>query len=540
MMKKSILLAILVLGAIIALPLVLRKPAEQLPPARRQLVILTPHNESIRHEIELAFREYHRRRTGEEVSIDWRAIGGTTECVRYLRSTFTANFQHDWCRRNPQFDWNDQIASDVFSDRTPLDGEGGASAARRDFLAGNVGIDIDVFMGGGQYDYAGLAASGILVPAGVQSRHPEWFSGAEPILASGGGGEIWYDTQDRYYATCFSSFGIILNFDRLRQAGFADDESAHFGEHWRDLADPRLYQSIGIADPSQSGSINKCFEMLIQREMQDEIAKTHPGEDHPEPTPEELERAWTRAFTLIKQLGGNAAYLTFSAGKIPADAATGQITAGMCIDFYGRSQVDWEREHIGRETVMYRTPHAASTVSADPIGLLRGAPDRELAEEFIDFVLSPEAQRLWARPAGTAGGPVRYTLYRQPVRRDLYTSQERQLNTCIGDADPFELARDFEYRGDWTGRLFTVMRVLIKVMIIDCGPELRAAWKDILEQGGLEAISPERRAAFEALPFSYAEAAKVLADISTPESQAILQREWIEFFRKNYSRARGN
>ncbi|MBQ4480633.1 MAG: ABC transporter substrate-binding protein [Victivallales bacterium] len=539
MMKKSLLLAIFVLGVIIALPLALRRRAEKLPPARRQLVILTPHNESIRHEIELAFREYHRQRTGEEVSIDWRAIGGTTECVRYLRSTFIANFQHDWSQRNPSFPWDDQIASDVFNARTSLDGESGASEARRDFLAGNVGIDIDIFMGGGQYDHSSLAASGILVPAGVQDRHPEWFSGPEPILASGGGGETWYDAQDRYYAACFSSFGVILNFDRLRQAGLNDEEIAHFGEQWRDLADPRLYQAIGIADPSQSGSINKCFEMLIQREMQDEIAKTHPGEARPQPTPEELERAWTRAFTLIKQLGGNAAYLTFSAGKVPADAATGQIAAGMCIDFYGRSQVDWERRHVGRETVAYRTPHAASTVSADPIGLLRGAPDRELAEEFIDFVLSPEAQRLWARPAGTEGGPVRYTLYRQPVRRDLYTPRERQLNTCIGDAQPFELAQVFEYRGDWTGRLFTVMRVLIKVMIIDCGPELRAAWKDILEQGGLEAISPEQLAAFEALPFSYAEASKVLADISTPESQAILQREWIEFFRKSYSRARG-
>ena len=538
-MKKNLFLALVVLGIIIALPLLLRHPSEQLPSAKRQLVILTPHNESIRHEIELAFREYHRQRhNGEEIAIDWRNIGGTTECVRYLKSTFTANFQHDWCRRNPGFHWSDQVAADIFSAKTPLDGSSDASRARADFLSGDVGIDIDIFMGGGQYDYAGLAAAGILVPTGVQSRHPEWFAGDEPILAAGGGGETWYDREDRYYPSCFSSFGIILNVDRLRQAGFSDEEIAQFGVRWSDLADPRLYQAIGIADPSQSGSINKCFEMLIQREMQDEVAKTHPDEEHPQPTPEELERAWSRALTLVKQLGGNAAYLTFGASKIPSDAATGQIAAGMCIDFYGRSQVDWELAHIGRETVSYRTPRAASTVSADPFGLLRGAPDRELAEEFIDFVLTPEAQQLWMRKAGTPGGPVRYTLYRQPVRRDLYTPEEL-AGTCIGDAQPFALARDFQYRGDWTGRLFTVMRVLIKVMIIDCGPELRAAWKAILEQGGLEAISPEQRAAFEALPFSYAEAAQVLSSISTPESQAILQRQWIEFFRTNYSCASG-
>ena len=304
-MKKNLFLAIVVLGIIIALPLLLRHSSEQLPSAKRQLVILTPHNESIRHELELAFREYHRQRhNGEEIAIDWRNIGGTTECVRYLKSTFTANFQHDWCSRNPDFAWNDQVAADIFSAKTPLDGSSDASRARKDFLEGNVGIDIDIFMGGGQYDYAGLSAAGILVPAGVQSRHPEWFAGEEPIIAPGGGGEIWYDREDRYYPSCFSSFGIVLNFDRLRQAGFTEEEARRFGAHWSDLADPRLYQAIGIADPSQSGSINKCFEMLIQREMQDEVAKTHPGEARPDPTPEELERAWTRAMTLIKQLGG--------------------------------------------------------------------------------------------------------------------------------------------------------------------------------------------------------------------------------------------
>ena len=75
-------------------------------------------------------------------------------------------------------------------------------------------------------------------------------------------------------------------------------------------------------------------------------------------------------------------------------------------------------------------------------------------------------------------------------------------------------------------------------MIIDCGPELRAAWQEILAQGGLEAISPEQRAAFEALPFRYAEAAQALSAISTPESQATLQRQWIEFFRESYAHAR--
>ena len=237
--------------------------------------------------------------------------------------------------------------------------------------------------------------------------------------------------------------------------------------------------------------------------------------------------------TLIKEIGGNARYLTFSASQVPVDTARGQIAAGMCIDVYGRSQSEWEQRHIGRETMAYHTPTAASSVSCDPIGMFRGAPNRERAQMFIDFVLSQEGQRLWNIRLGVPGGPRRYSLQRLPVRSDMYTDEFRK-DMSAPDAQPFQLAGKFTYEGAWTGALFGVLRVLIRVMVIDCQDELQAAWKAILDAGGPDAVPPEVMAEFAALPFAHEEGADIAKALRQSEQGTILAREWGLFFREHY------
>ena len=41
------------------------------------LVVITPHNEAIRIEMDLGFREWYFNKTGRTVSIDWRVPGST-------------------------------------------------------------------------------------------------------------------------------------------------------------------------------------------------------------------------------------------------------------------------------------------------------------------------------------------------------------------------------------------------------------------------------------------------------------------------------
>jgi iron(III) transport system substrate-binding protein len=534
MMWKRVLLAMLPMLLIMALPLWMRKAAEEIDLSADQLVIVSPHNEAIRFEFEQGFRRYYHERTGRKLSIDWRATGGTSEIVRYVNSAFTANFRDYWIRELGK-SWSDAVERSYADRRLQAADEG--YEAREAFLASNVGIGIDLFFGGGQYDLHKQAQIGTLIPCGLRERMPELFTGAEPLLPWAMGGETWADEKDRYYGVCFSSFGICQNLDRLAALGFEVAGENGPLRSWRDLADTRLLGQIGLADPSKSGSINKCFEMLVQREMQDYMA-AH-GDALASGTlsqSEALDAAWLEAMTLIKQIGGNAAYLTFSASQVPVDTARGQIAAGMCIDFYGRSQAEWEEKHVGRKTMLYHTPEAASSVSADPIGLFRGAPNPERARMFIDYVMSSEGQQLWNYLPGTPGGPQKYSLQRLPVRRDLYSPEHRQFMSAP-EASPYELAQAFTYQGAWTGPLFDLLRTSVRVMVIDCQDELKGAWQAIVAAGGPNAL-PEAMAAFRELPFAHHEAREVSQLLRDAESQTRTTRDWALFFRHSYGRAR--
>lgn len=195
---------------------------------------------------------------------------------------------------------------------------------------------------------------------------------------------------------------------------------------------------------------------------------------------------------LIQRIAANARYFTDSATKPTLDVSKGDSAAGMSIDFYGRFQSEVLVQRTGSERFEYRAPPGGSTVSADPIALFRGAPNREVASKFIDFVLSVEGQQLWGYRAGTPGGPEQYALRRSPIRPDLY-GEEHLPFLSEPEVNPFRDAGDFVYRGEWTGPLFSALRFIIRVNFIDPHRELVRAWEAILEaraRGDEEAAAP--------------------------------------------------
>ena len=108
--NRRLLLSFLPIVLIIAFPLAMRKPAEAIDTEADQLVIVSPHNESIRYEFEQAFRKFYHEKTGRKVSIDWRATGGTSDIVRYINSAFTSNFKVYWTKELNQ-PWSDEVAA---------------------------------------------------------------------------------------------------------------------------------------------------------------------------------------------------------------------------------------------------------------------------------------------------------------------------------------------------------------------------------------------------------------------------------------------
>src|SRR5690606_9298033 len=98
----------------------------------------------------------------------------------------------------------------------------------------------------------------------------------------------------------------------------------------------------------------------------------------------------------MRRIYANARYFTASAGKVPVDVSAGEAAAGMCIDFFGRYQAG----AIGGDRVGYVDPAFMTAVTADPISILRGAPNETIAHEFVRWLITPPAQRLWQARLG--------------------------------------------------------------------------------------------------------------------------------------------
>jgi hypothetical protein len=223
---------------------------------------------------------------------------------------------------------------------------------------------------------------------------------------------------------------------------------------------------------------------------------------------------------------------------VPIDVAAGDAAAGLAIDFYARFQA----QVSGQGRMEYVTPVGGSSVSCDPISLLRGAPSREVAVRFIEFVLSEEGQRLWCYKPGLPGGPKKYALRRVPIRREFYQPGNPHLRYCTDDLtdpriNPYALAERFTYHPAWTARHFNVHRDLIRAMCLDSGDELRAAWQAIIAHGGpaqqREAMQLLQRLPDRPEPLTWANA----REITRKYDRLAYMQEWTACFRKNYRQA---
>ena len=523
---KRLLWAFLPLAALILLPALLReKPPVPDTGTADTLVILTPHAESIKSEFERAFQRYYYRETGRNIRIDWRSPGGTSDIVRYINDRYEAAFRHRWEAAGEV--WSDAVAAGFRNAKLKPDASPGAPAdarARRMFLDSGTSIGVDLFFGGGTYDHANQARKGYAVDCGIARRHPEWFR--SEIIPERWSGETIYDPEGGYCGVCLATFGICANPDRLREIGVTP-------KRWSDLGEREFYNAVALADPTKSGSINKCFEVILQQCMAE--AARHDPVRGPAV-------GWRNGMNLIRRMTANSRTISDSAGKVTREVASGSAAVGMAIDFYALSEAQYADFQAGKPSnrIVYIPPEGGSSVSADPVQLLRGAPHPEAARLFLDFLLSEAGQQIWEYRAGTPGGPEKYTLRRPPVRRDLYRGKHREFMTDP-DYDPYAATGDFQYRADWTGRYFNLIRVLIRTTMFDAADELKEAWRAILAAGGPEAV-PEAMKIFEEEIVPYEEAARAAASlVPSPghpmEKVIAVRREWTRRAIRQYQRA---
>ena len=526
----------LLMVATLAGPFLL-KPTQSTAPARydRRLVIISPHHDRIRAEFGHAFATYWKQQTGQRLYIDWRVPGGTSEIAMLIKSEATAAFQQYWQKQLHQT-WSPVVAQACLNPKAAPDDE-----ARKAYLASNVGTGIDVFFGGGAYDFEQQARAGTLVAgdgaktglSGLAKQHPEWFSDAGiPEKLSG---EPFRDPQGRWCGTCLSSSGIVFNRDVLRRIGIASDPVA-----WDNLADPRYYGQIALSDPGKSGSVTKALEMLIQQQMQSAYVRLK-AVPKSKLTPEQLEaqavaEGWNEGLRLILRISANARYFTDFSTKIPLEVAKGDAAAGMCIDFYGRSAEEDVRKVDGTSRVGFIAPLGGTSISVDPIGMLRGAPDPELATAFMKFVLGDAGQKLWSYRVGELGGPIHHALRRLPVRHDLYTPDNIALMSD-GQEAPFVKAQAFTYHPERTAAAFNAIRFIVRVICVDSHDELHAAWKSTIDHGmperAVQVLEDLTRVKYEAATGNIA---RILAARDKIQ-ETRLARELGDAFRNQYIKA---
>ncbi|CAN5375430.1 hypothetical protein BH10PLA1_BH10PLA1_13270 [soil metagenome] len=598
------LLIVAALAVVVGLPFYFRQPAPSgnWKDGDPVLVVVSPHNEAIRYEFATAFSRWHEAKFGKPVKIDWRSIGGTTEISRYLLAEYTTSTRAWWERQGKTWPAG---ASDTLTGKSlPTDPAEAAvfKAMRNTDDGGQITCGIDLFFGGGEYDHSSLYRSGATVPPWPEKNPPAGlFTAADgtELIPARMSGEIW--RTPTLFGSAVSTFGICYNVDRLHDLGVAAPPKS-----WSDLADPVYFRQVGVADPTKSGSIAKSFENVIDEKIHarvaaagfsdDEIAKIEaaistknwkPGDQFGElalrfPRIEVYQRCiesgWVDGIHLVQLIGANARYFTDAASKIPIDVSIGDAAVGMAIDFYGRFQAQSSLGDNGEPHMVYITPVGGTSVSCDPVGLLRGAgghatgatPEerkanqqeiREIAVRFIEFCLSEDGQCLWTYKPGEPGGPEKFALRRLPIRRDFYLSNNPAINAAAAEhlkhaadplddptVDPYVVAKTFVYYPRWTARHFGVQRDIIRAMCMDSADELKEAWSTIIAHGG-PTNCPQAMERLGILPtitltaddgsvHDVAMSWETAPTIHVPKYQPLdYMREWTSEFRKNYAEA---
>jgi len=497
-MMRRFLPILLLLVAVVAAPIILRRNSELAAASHAQdrLVIITPHNETIRSEFGEAFARHWKEKTGRTLYIDWRIPGGTSDITRVINSSFEAA---------------EELAKKQHPDRQE-------EAVRQ------AGIGMDIFFGGGEPDFDGQLKKGRFIELEVFKTHPEWFK-AE-VIPPKFTGENYYNPKHLWVGTCLSQMGICYNTDSI------DRLKIDPPRRWEDLGDPAYFGYIALADPTKSGSVTRMFEMMIQEQMK-KVIKEQGDSDAAKA------EGWKRGLNLLQAMAANARYFTDAASKIPHDVAQGDAVAGTCIDFYGRSY----EEKLGKRgpsRLLWTAPLGGTSISVDPIAVLRGAPRPDIAQEFVTFVLSDAGQMLWNVKVGTPGGARETSPRRLPVRRDLYT-EENLRNFADPDALPYDRSGGFEYDAALTNAAFNALRQIYRAMCMDTHQEMKEAWEAMRRPGAsLEEIAatPAGQVFFDTSHLTYSQVMALAArkDISKLEMAREMTRI-SGIFRDNYKRA---
>lgn len=398
------------------------------------------------------------------------------EGIRYeFERAFKARYQSD-TGRTVELEWMDV---------------GGSSETLRylqsEFKNKPAGIGIDIFFGGGLEPYLALKKEHLLdayaLPKPLLEKIP-------PRLAD----VPLYDPDYSWYGATLAGFGIVYNKIVLNLTKLPVITT------WEDLASPQAFGWVGSSDPRKSGSVHMVYEVILQA------------------------YGWEKGWRIITSLGANVRNFTNSASQVPKDVAIGEVAYGLAIDFYAWAQV----KEAGADKIGFVMPDNLTIITPDCIGILKGAPNADVAKAFIRFVMSAEGQKLWLLVEKSPEGPQRFQLNRFSVLPSLYALSPQSTAVKL---NPFSWRSDFAFDPNLSSERWSIVNDLIGALVIDQKHLLTRAWKEALADG----LSEQEWQRLTAMPISAAEALELAkTKWKDPVFRNQKLNEWIHFARSKY------
>lgn len=298
---------------------------------------------------------------------------------------------------------------------------------------------IDIFWGGGTSAFLELNQKNLLVPyalpADLAVQIPEFAAGV-PL----------FDKSRTWYAAAMSSFGIFYNKKLLKF------ENVKAPVSWEDLANPKFFNLISLTDPRRSGTATLMNTIVLQS------------------------LGWEKGWSLLHEIAGNTRMYTHSSSDPIKAVVSGDAAAAMAIDFYANAKI----ADLGKDNLGFILPPGQTVLDPDPVGILKGAPNLKVAERFVNYVLSKDAQKLLILPKGEKHGPRISFLGRMAVNKQAYQETEGKR---VDEFNPFK--QDPFLTLDLTNAAKTqrVFNDLMGAIVVDTHAELKSAWSALIRKG---------------------------------------------------------
>lgn len=248
---------------------------------------------------------------------------------------------------------------------------------------------VDVLWGGGPTLFDQMQRDGNLQSLNstkmldILDRVPDDIAGADMKRLNGEGDVIWV-------AAAISTFGFTVNH------AFLDAHSLPTPNNWTHLAQP-IWGSllptatIAMGNAPKTTSNTRIYEIITQG------------------------MGWNEGWITLARMAGSSRLYQ---GSVETQNAVENQDVGvaMSIDFYGYAT------QVNNPDCEYILPEGESIVNGDPIAIVKDTPKMEIAEAFLDYVLSAEGQAIWFTP-GVLRMPVLESAFQTPeglTHSDLY------------------------------------------------------------------------------------------------------------------------